>query len=179
MVILGIMAAVAVPRYLDSISNAEESAENAVISSIRSGLKQHANNELYSSGRATWPTNPFSVLSEPPAGLTQDGFMADTDGENKLSKQDSSNVKDCFEGINRGYKELELKDLVVIENELTELTGSDRGKLVPTDIGSIVNNFLVSNFKSILDFNFTAQVEESFDDIAKGSKDWKVLRVPL
>ena len=81
MVILGIMAAVAVPRYLDSIANAEESAENAVISSIRSGLKQHANNELYSSGRATWPTNPFSVLSEPPAGLTQDGFMADTDGE--------------------------------------------------------------------------------------------------
>ena len=62
--------------------------------------------------------------------------------------------------------------MVVIENELTELTGSDRGKLVPTDIGSIVNNFLVSNFKSILDFNFTAQVEESFDDIAKGSKDW-------
>ena len=81
MVILGIMAAVAVPRYLDSIANAEESAENAVISSIRSGLKQHANNELYSSGRATWPTNPFSVLSEPPAGLTQDGFMADVDGE--------------------------------------------------------------------------------------------------
>ena len=80
--------------------------------------------------------------------------------------------KGNFEGINRGYKELELKDLVVIENELTELTGSDRGKLVPTDIGSIVNNFLVSNFKSILDFNFTAQVEESFDDIAKGSKDW-------
>ena len=81
MVILGIMAAVAVPRYLDSIANAEESAEDAVISSIRAGLKQHANNELYSSGRATWPTNPFSVLSEPPAGLTQDGFMADTDGE--------------------------------------------------------------------------------------------------
>ena len=81
MVILGIMAAVAVPRYLDSIANAEESAEDAVISSIRAGLKQHANNELYSSGRATWPTNPFSVLAESPAGFTQDGFMADVDGE--------------------------------------------------------------------------------------------------
>ena len=81
MVILGIMAAVAVPRYLDSIANAEESAEDAVISSIRAGLKQHANNELYSSGRATWPTNPFSVLAESPAGYTQDGFMADVDGE--------------------------------------------------------------------------------------------------
>ena len=47
MVILGIMAAVAVPRYLDSISNAEQSAEDAVISAIRSGLKQYANNELF------------------------------------------------------------------------------------------------------------------------------------
>ena len=49
MVILGIMAAVAVPRYLDSISNAEESAENAVINSIRAGLKQYANCLLYTS----------------------------------------------------------------------------------------------------------------------------------
>ena len=48
MVILGIMAAVAVPRYLDSISNAEESAEDAVINSIKAGLKQYANNKLYS-----------------------------------------------------------------------------------------------------------------------------------
>ena len=52
MVILGIMAAVAVPRYLDSISNAEESAEDAMISSVRSGLAQYANNSLYDSGRA-------------------------------------------------------------------------------------------------------------------------------
>ena len=63
MVILGIMASVAVPRYLDSIANAEESAEDAVISSIRNGLKQYANNALYESGRATWPDNPFEVFS--------------------------------------------------------------------------------------------------------------------
>ncbi len=69
MVILGIMAAVAVPRYLDSISNAEEAAEDAVISSIRAGLTQYANNSLYSSGRAEWPTNPFDALSERPADL--------------------------------------------------------------------------------------------------------------
>jgi len=92
MVILGIMAAVAVPRYLDSISNAEESAENAVISSIKSGLKQYANNKLYSEGRAIWPTNPFDALSELPTGYNSndngnesdigqlDG-VADEDGE--------------------------------------------------------------------------------------------------
>ena len=81
MVILGIMAAVAVPRYLDSISNAEESAEDAVISAIRSGLKAAANDSLYTNGRASWPTNPFNALSEKPAGYSQDLNDADTDGE--------------------------------------------------------------------------------------------------
>ena len=60
MVILGILAAVAVPRYLDSISNAEEAAENAVISNIMAGLKQYANNQFYTNGRAVWPDNPLS-----------------------------------------------------------------------------------------------------------------------
>ena len=81
MVILGIMAAVAVPRYLDSIANAEESAENAVISSIRAGLKAAANDSLYTNGRASWPTNPFDALAEKPAGYTEDGDLANFDGE--------------------------------------------------------------------------------------------------
>ena len=79
MVILGIMAAVAVPRYLDSIANAEESAENAVISAVRNGLKQYANNSLMHSfmnslshttldlaggGLRAWPTHiQVSTLS--------------------------------------------------------------------------------------------------------------------
>ena len=69
MVILGIMAAVAVPRYLDSIANAEQSAEDAVISAIRAGLKQQANNALLNSGRAKWPQNPFDALHEKPIGF--------------------------------------------------------------------------------------------------------------
>ena len=84
MVILGIMAAVAVPRYLDSISNAEESAEDAVISAIRSGLKQYANNSLYEEGRAIWPDNPFEALSEAP-----DGYNANDNGlENGIDQLD-------------------------------------------------------------------------------------------
>ena len=91
MVILGVLAAVAVPKYLNSISNAEEAAEKAVISNILAGLKQYANNSLYTDGRATWPTNPFDALDEKPAGYDpnetglelpppMDG-KADTDGE--------------------------------------------------------------------------------------------------
>ena len=71
MVILGIMAAVAVPRYLDSIENAEASAEDAVISAIQAGLKQFANNSLLTSGRAEWPENPFDALAEKPAGYKE------------------------------------------------------------------------------------------------------------
>ena len=100
MVILGIMAAVAVPRYLDSIANAEESAEDAVISAVRNGLKQYANNSLLDNGRATWPTDPFSALSEKPAGHTNDGDLADTDGEwtynsttNKITHQRGDNSR--------------------------------------------------------------------------------------
>ena len=52
------------------------------------------------------------------------------------------------------------------------MVGADKGKLIPTDIGMIVNDFLVDNFENILDYNFTAQVEQSFDDIANGVKDW-------
>jgi DNA topoisomerase-1 len=55
---------------------------------------------------------------------------------------------------------------------LTETTGSDKGKLVPTDIGTIVNDFLVKNFSAILDYNFTAKVEQDFDEIAEGNIDW-------
>ena len=78
MVILGILAAVAVPRYLDSISNAEEAAENAVISNIMAGLKQYAYNQFYTNGRAVWPDNPLSneVLSEP-----LDNYDATDDGQ--------------------------------------------------------------------------------------------------
>ena len=113
MVILGIMAAVAVPRYLDSISNAEESAENAVISSIRSGLKAAANDSLYTNGRASWPTNPFDALAEKPAGYTENGDLADVDGEwtfftdgdqTKISHQRADNSRHTWD-YNKGTQD--------------------------------------------------------------------------
>jgi prepilin-type N-terminal cleavage/methylation domain-containing protein len=81
MVILGVMSAIAIPRYLDSIANAEESTEDAVISNIRSGLRQAASDSLYANGRESWPTNPFDVLKEAPAGYSEDGELANEDGE--------------------------------------------------------------------------------------------------
>ena len=76
------------------------------------------------------------------------------------------------EGQERAYKSIELRNGDIIESTSTEKTGSNKGKLVPTDIGIIVNDFLVDNFNNILDYGFTAEVEKSFDKIAEGNQNW-------
>lgn len=85
--------------------------------------------------------------------------------------------KGIIEGTERKYTQLVLKANTVEEKNLKENVGSDKGKMVPTDIGMIVNDFLVSHFKAVLDYNFTAKVEEDFDEIAAGEEDWgKVMK---
>ncbi|MCR9264062.1 MAG: type I DNA topoisomerase [Flavobacteriaceae bacterium] len=81
--------------------------------------------------------------------------------------------KGTVEGSERKYVQLVLEEGKVSEKGLSEMVGSDKGKLVPTDIGMIVNDFLVDHFTKILDYNFTAQVEEDFDEIAAGEEDWQ------
>ncbi len=83
--------------------------------------------------------------------------------------------KGSFEGQERKYTQLTLKNNDVTSVVLTENSGSDKGKLVPTDIGIIVNDFLVKNFSTILDYNFTAKVEQDFDEIAEGNEDWTTM----
>ena len=81
--------------------------------------------------------------------------------------------KGTVEGTERKYIQLVLEADALNEKNLSEMVGSDKGKLVPTDIGMIVNDFLVSNFSAVLDYNFTAKVEEDFDEIAEGREDWR------
>ena len=76
------------------------------------------------------------------------------------------------EGYERNYEQLVLASGLVNDQTLSERTGSDKNKLIPTDIGNIVNDFLVANFSNILDFGFTAKVESSFDDISEGDENW-------
>ena len=85
--------------------------------------------------------------------------------------------KGSVEGEERNYTQLTLKSGTVKDVTLTEKVGSDKGKLVPTDIGMIVTDFLVNHFEHILDYNFTAKVEADFDEIAEGNEDWtKVMK---
>lgn len=80
--------------------------------------------------------------------------------------------KGNLDGQERKYTQLTLQSGKVDEKVLKENTGSDKGKLVPTDIGVIVTDFLVKNFERILDYNFTAKVEQDFDEIAEGNVNW-------
>ncbi|MDF2434539.1 MAG: topoisomerase, partial [Mucilaginibacter sp.] len=81
-------------------------------------------------------------------------------------------VKEEREGKIRKFRVLTLKDSLVKKDERTENTGAERNKLFPTDIGAVVNDFLVQYFNGIVDFNFTAKVEKQFDEIAQGLKEW-------
>ena len=81
--------------------------------------------------------------------------------------------KGSIDGVERKYSQILLEDNRITDKALKETIGSDKGKLVPTDIGMIVNDFLVEHFSAILDYNFTAKVEQDFDDIAEGKEEWK------
>lgn len=77
-----------------------------------------------------------------------------------------------IEGVNRTYNIMTLKAGQLTDEHKTEVVGADTGKLVPTDLGRITNDFLVEQFPHILSYDFTAQSEESFDAIAAGEADW-------
>ena len=81
--------------------------------------------------------------------------------------------KGTLEGSDRNYTQWALVADNLKKQTLTERTGSEKGKLIPTDVGRLVNDFLVTNFPHIVDYNFTAKVEQDFDSIALGNEDWK------
>ena len=78
-------------------------------------------------------------------------------------------------GEERIYTVDTLKGTKVTSRERKEMVGSEKGKLLPTDIGIVVNDFLMANFPDIMDYNFTAKVEQQFDQIAEGKEEWNTM----
>ena len=78
-------------------------------------------------------------------------------------------------GEERKYAVDILQNKEVSHTERTEMTGNEKGKLLPTDIGIVVNDFLMENFPDIMDYNFTARVEQQFDQIAEGKEGWSMM----
>jgi len=81
MIILGILSAVAIPRYLETIEKSEIAAEDAVVDKIVSALENYAQHKMLTEGRRYWPENPFESLVTLPQTYTTDGTNADTDNE--------------------------------------------------------------------------------------------------
>jgi len=81
-------------------------------------------------------------------------------------------VKEDREGYERDYFVITLQNNQIDSQKQTETTGAEKSKLFPTDVGTIVTDFLVKNFEEVVDFQFTAKVEEEFDEIADGKKKW-------
>jgi DNA topoisomerase-1 len=81
-------------------------------------------------------------------------------------------VKEDRPGTEREFNVITLNHDKISEKKRTEITGTEKSKLFPTDVGMVVTDFLMENFKQIMDYNFTASVEKDFDDIAEGEKVW-------
>lgn len=81
-------------------------------------------------------------------------------------------IKEDREGKQRNYRVLSLKNKKIVQNGLVENVGVEKAKLFPSDIGALVNDFLIQHFQEIVDYNFTATVEKEFDEIAHGMKEW-------
>lgn len=81
-------------------------------------------------------------------------------------------IREDRPGTERQFSVLELKNNTISETTKTEITGAEKAKLFPTDIGMVVNDFLIENFEQVMDYNFTANVEKEFDDIAEGKRVW-------
>jgi DNA topoisomerase-1 len=81
-------------------------------------------------------------------------------------------IKEPIEGVERDYFEILLENGEISEEKKTEIAGADSNKLYPSEIGKIVTDFLLKHFENVMDYGFTASVEQQFDEIANGSKDW-------
>src|SRR6201996_6534570 len=161
--------------YLESVDEDEEtqtSEDNAILPPLSKGqrldLQEMSATERYSRPPARY-TEASLVKKLEELGIGRPSTYAPT-----ISTIQNRGyvVKEEREGKQRNFRVLTLKDSNITKEEKTENTGAERGKLFPTDIGSVVNDFLVQYFKEIVDYGFTAGVEKQFDEIAQGLTEW-------
>ncbi len=157
--------------YLES-SDDEEEEQEGMLPALKQG-ETVSNNNIIATQRFTRPqaryTEASLVKKLEELGIGRPSTYAPTIS----TIQNRGYVeRSAFEGEERNYEQLTLSGGKIRQKTLIERVGADKGKLIPTDIGMIVNDFLVANFQTIMDYNFTAKVEGSFDNIAEGTEDW-------
>ena len=158
--------------YIAGVDNSEDSDSSGILPSLSVG-ENLTNVNIVATEKFSRPPFRFSeaalVKKLEELGIGRPSTYAPTITTIQNRKYVSKGV---FEGDERKYTELKLSNGNIENYQRTEITGSDKGKLVPSEVGIIVTDFLVNNFKNILDYNFTASVEQDFDKIASGDKNW-------
>jgi len=161
--------------YLESVDDDEEpqnGEDNAILPPLNKGqrldLQEMSATERYSRPPARY-TEASLVKKLEELGIGRPSTYAPT-----ISTIQNRGyvVREEREGKQRNFRVLTLKAQNITKEEKTENTGAERGKLFPTDIGAVVNDFLVQYFKGIVDYHFTAGVEKQFDEIAQGLEEW-------
>ena len=158
--------------YIDGIDNEEDQENSGILPALSKG-ENLSNLKMIATEKFSRPPYRYSeaalVKKMEELGIGRPSTYAPT----ITTIQNRKYVdKGSFEGNEREYREFILEGTSIRSNKGLETTGSDKGKLVPTEVGIVVTDFLVNNFQNILNYNFTASVEEDFDKIANGEKQW-------
>lgn len=160
--------------YLES--NLDEEDEDQEVSGLLPAVKTGdalETNEITAIQRFTRPPSRYveaSLVKElEKLGIGRPSTYAPTISTIQKRGYVDKTLKDGYE---RDFSKWTLAGGNILREELTETTGREKGKLAPTDIGIVVTDFLIDHFGRIMDYNFTAKVEQEFDDIAKGMVDW-------
>lgn len=161
--------------YLDSKDDDEaedEDSENKLLPPVKVGEKLNLN-KLTATQKYTRPparyTEASLVKKLEQLGIGRPSTYAPTIAT--IQKRGYV-VKEDREGTTRNYKVIAMINNNITQAMETENVGREKSKLFPTDIGMLVNDFLVDHFETILDYSFTANVENEFDEIAKGKIEW-------
>ena len=158
--------------YLEGTDDEDEENQEGMLPPIKVGEKLNAN-EITATQRFTHHparyTEASLVKKLEELGIGRPSTYAPT--ISTVQKRGYV-VKEDREGVQRNYSVITLKGNKITEETKTEGTGAEKNKMFPTDIGMVVNDFLLKEFPQILDFHFTAKVEEEFDEIAEGKINW-------
>jgi DNA topoisomerase I len=158
--------------YMESTDDESEETTEGLLPPLKVGQKLDLN-DISATERFTYPparyTEASLVKKLEELGIGRPSTYAPT--ISTIQKRGYV-VKEDRQGRDRVINLLNLKKNLITATTKTEITGAEKSKMFPTDIGTVVNDFLVENFKSILDYNFTAYVEKEFDEIAEGKLKW-------